>query len=310
MLRLSMLTLAVVAVVAWFPVHASMAQEQKTEKPAKPKRAARAGKAARGPQWHLSMQAYTFHKASFFEAIDRTKALGIKYIEAFPGQTLSKEEPNVKFDQNISPEVMAEVQKKLNDAGITLVNYGVVDLGKDEVSARKVFEFAKKMGIKTIVSEPQKGMFDTLDKLTKEYKIKVAIHNHPKPSPYWNPDFVLEAIKGHGKMIGSCADTGHWPRSGVNPLEALKKLDGHIISLHFKDLNALTKKDAEGDLHDVPWGTGKCDAKAMLEELKRQKFSGVFSIEYEWNWEHAMPEIEKCVTWFHATAKDLGVKND
>ncbi len=309
MWRLSMLMLAVMAAVAWLPVQLAPGQE-KAEKPARARRAERTGKnAGEGPQWHLAMQAYTYHKQTLFDAIDNTKALGIKYLEAFPGQKLSREKPDVRFDHNASQEVMDEVKKKLDDSGIRLVNYGVVDLGKDEASARKVFEFAKKMGIRTIVAEPDKGLFDALDKLTREYRIRVAIHNHPKPSKYWDPQVELDALKGHRRMIGSCADTGHWPRSGVNPLEALKKLSGRIVSLHFKDLNELKKRGDE-DLHDVPWGTGKCDAKAMLEELKKQGFAGVFSIEYEYNWDKANPEIEKCVKWFHATAKELGVTSD
>ena len=311
MLKVAMLTIAAMAAVTLFPMRANAAEE-KAAKPARAEKKAekKAGKdAAAGPTWRLAMQAYTYHQQTLFDAIDNTKALGIKYLEAFPGQKVSKDK-DAKFAPGCSPEVMDEVKKKLDDAGVKLVNFGVVDLGKDEASARKVFEFAKKMGIKTIVAEPDKGIFDILDKLTKEYRIRVAIHNHPKPSAYWDPQVELEALKGHSRMIGSCADTGHWPRSGVNPLEALKKLSGRIISLHFKDLNALNPKDAEGELHDVPWGTGKCDAKAMLEELKKQGFSGVFSIEYEYNWNKANPEIEKCVKWFHATAKELGVKSE
>lgn len=310
MLKVSVFVIAAMAIVAWLPMQVTAAQDEKAPKPAKAaqraeKKAERAAKrGANAPVWRLAMQAYTYHNQTLFDAIDNTKALNIKFLEAFPGQKISKD-IDVKFSPGISQADIDLVKKKLDDSGIKLVNYGVVDLGKDEASARKVFEFARKMGIKTIVAEPDKGLFDALDKLTKEYKIKVAIHNHPKPSHYWDPQVELDALKGHSKMIGSCADTGHWPRSGINPLDALKKLSGHIISLHFKDLNELSK-----DGHDVPWGTGKCDAKAMLEELKKQGFSGVFSIEYEYNWDKANPDIEKCVEWFHATAKDLGVKSE
>jgi len=261
--------------------------------------------AQKGPQWRLGMQAYTFHKFTFFEAVDKTHALGLKYIEAFPGQTLSKETGAVKFDHAMSKETMASVKAKLASTGITLVNYGVVNLGKDEASARKVFDFAKAMSIETIVAEPDPATFDMLDKLTKEYGIRVAIHNHPKPSKYWDPQAVLDAVKGRSDRIGACADTGHWPRSGINPVDALRKLDGRIVSLHFKDLNELNKRDA----HDVIWGTGKCDVRAMLAELKRQKFSGVFSIEYEHNWENSMPEIAECIKAFRTMARELGVQS-
>jgi len=157
------------------------------------------------------------------------------------------------------------------------------------------------MGIETLVSEPPAEAFDMLDKLCQEYKIKVAIHNHPKPSGYWNPDTVLKVCEGRSKWIGACADTGHWMRSGLNPLEVLKKLQGRIISLHLKDLKEFGKREA----HDVIWGTGVGDVKAMLAELDRQNFKGVFSIEYEHNWEKSLPEIRKSVAYFNKVAGEL-----
>jgi sugar phosphate isomerase/epimerase len=258
----------------------------------------------RGPQWKLAVQAYSFNRFTFFEAVDKAKALGLKYIEAYPGQVLSKEDKS-RFTPDASPEVREKVKAKLKEAGLTLVNYGVVDLGRDEKSARKVFDFAREMGVQTIVSEPDPALMDTLDKLTEEYQINVAIHNHPKPSRYWSPDTVLETLKGHSRRIGACADTGHWIRSDLDPLECLRKLEGRILSLHFKDLNEKSRK-----AHDVPWGAGVSNVKGLLAELKRQKFAGVFSIEYEHNWENSMPEIARCIEAFHKFAKELGVKTD
>jgi len=258
-------------------------------------------RAASQENWRLGMQAYTFNRFTFFEAVDKTKALGLGYIEAYPGQTLSKEKPDVKSDHNMSSETKAEIKRKLQDAGVKLVNYGVVSLPNSEAECRKVFNFAREMGIETIVSEPPEEAFDLIERLCKEYNIKVAIHNHPKPQHYWDPDQVLEVCKGRSKLIGACADTGHWMRSGVNPVEALKKLEGRIISLHLKDLNEFGNRDA----HDVIWGTGLADVKAVLAELSRQNFKGVFSIEYEHNWLNSMPEISGCVAFFRKVAAEL-----
>jgi sugar phosphate isomerase/epimerase len=247
--------------------------------------------------WQLGCQAYSFNHFTFYEAVEKTASLGLGYIEAYPGQKLSKDNsPPGNFDEGMSEAVQAQVKKKLAAAGVRLVNYGVVGMPGDEAGCRKVFDFAKKMGIETIVSEPDEQTFTLLDKLTEEYKINVAIHNHPKASHYWNPDIVLKACEGHSKRIGACADTGHWVRSGLGPLECLKKLQGRIISLHFKDLR---------DGHDVPWGTGASGARAMLAELRRQGFRGVFSIEYEYNWDNSMPEIAKCVEFFNTAAGEL-----
>lgn len=257
--------------------------------------------AAEATGWQVGCQAYSFNRFTFYEAIDKVKALNLHYIEAYPGQTLSKEKPDVKFDHNMAPELYQEVLDRLKAADVKLMNYGVVGLGTDEAEDRKVFDFAKKMGIETIVSEPPQEAFDLLDKLTEEYGINVALHNHPEPSRYWNPDTVLAACEGHSQRIGSCADTGHWLRSGVDPLEAVKKLEGRIISFHFKDLDESGNKKA----HDVPWSTGVANVRAILAELQRQGFKGVFSAEYEHNWENSVPDLALSVANFDAIAADL-----
>ena len=251
--------------------------------------------------WRLGCQAYSFNRFTFYEAVDKTASLGLKWIEAYPGQSLSKEKPDVKFDHTMSPEIREEVKAKLQDAGVTLVNYGVVGLSNDEAANRVVFDFAKDMGIETIVSEPPPEAFELIDRLCEEYDINMAIHNHPRPSRYWNPETVVKVCQGRSNRIGACADTGHWMRSGIEPLDALKMLEGRIISFHIKNLNAMNERRA----HDVPWGTGAGDMKAWLAEVKRQGVKGVFSIEYEHNWLNSVPEIAQCVTYFDKVAAEL-----
>ena len=46
--------------------------------------------------------------------------------------------------------------------------------------------------------------------------------------------------------------------------------------------------------------------KALLEEVHRQGFKGVFSIEYEHNWENSVPDMVECVAFFDKTAAELG----
>ena len=251
--------------------------------------------------WRLGCQAYSFNHYSFFEAVDKNASLGLHYIEMYPGQKMSNDKPDIRVGEGMTDDARKDVKKKLKDSGVKLVNYGVCGLPKDEGACRRTFDFAKDMGIETIVSEPPFDAFDTIDKLCEEYKINVAMHNHPEPSRYWNPDTVLKVCKGRTKRIGACADTGHWMRSGINPLDAVKKLEGRIISFHFKDLNKYGRQGA----HDVPWGTGKANVKAILTEVHRQGLKAVFSIEYEHNWTTSVPEIAQCVAYFDKVAAEL-----
>ena len=255
--------------------------------------------AAEAMGWHLAFQAYTFRAVTFAETMDRAAAMGVKYVEIYGGQKL-KAGSDVTTSAGMSDDDIAEMKKIAAAAGVKIVNYGVTGIGGDEAAARKTFDFARKVGLETLVSEEHEDKFPMLEKLAEEYKVNVALHNHPKPSYYWDADHVLKAVEGF-KHVGSDSDTGHWMRSGLVPLDCLKKLKGHIVSLHFKDLDKIG-----AGAHDVPWGTGAGDAKAMLQELKSQGFKGVFSIEYEiGSGQELVDNVSKCVLWFAQTAKAL-----
>lgn len=245
--------------------------------------------------WRLGCQAYSFNRFSFFEAVDKTASLGLHWIEAYPGQRLSPEMPDEKFSHDMPRSMRSMVKQKLAESGVRLAGYGVVRFGNDNRECTKVFEFARDMGIDTITAEPRPEAMDLVEKLCEEYGIRVAIHNHPEPSGYWHPEKVAQACGGRSRLIGACADTGHWMRSGVKPTEALRMLEGRVISLHLKDLNEFGRKDA----HDVVWGGGRADIHGILAELNRQDFSGLISIEYEHNWLDSLGEIRRCVEYFN-----------
>jgi sugar phosphate isomerase/epimerase len=242
----------------------------------------------------IGCQAYTFKSFTVFEAIEKTSLAGGKVIEFYPGQKLSKDEPNVKWDHNASPETIQKVKDCLAKYHVKAVNYGVVQIPKNEAEARQIFEFAKTMGLRAITTEAVDAL-DTIEKLVKEYDIMVGFHDHPKRANnpnyrMWDPNYVLSVLKDRDARIGACADTGHWVRSGLNPVECVRILKGHIISSHLKDLN-----EKSPNAHDVPYGTGVSDIPALLQELRDQHFAGNISLEYEHNWENSTPEVAQCI---------------
>lgn len=248
--------------------------------------------------WQLGAQAYTFNRFSFEEALDKIKSVGLKYVEAYPGQKLKPgSEANTHY--NMPAEIREQMKQLLDERGLVLLNYGVTG-GRDENEWRQLFEFAKAMGIQTINAEPNPSQLDYIDDMANEFGINVALHNHPFPSGYYHPDSVLKYIDGRSNKMGACADIGHWVRSGLDPVECLKKLEGRVLSFHFKDLNEKSK-----DAHDVPWGQGVCKVDEVLEEMKRQGFSGMFSVEYEHNWDNNVPEVQESVNYFHKVATSL-----
>ncbi len=245
--------------------------------------------------WKLGTQAWTFNRFTLFEAIEKTRSMGLDYIQAYPGQKVSPEIP-AGFGPDLSDEQRKAIKSKLAETNVQLVAFGVTAISGDQADARKLFAFAKEMGIGTIVSEPGEDQIDLIDKLCQEYEIKLAIHNHPNPSHYWNPDTVLKMCEGRSKWIGACTDVGHWVRSGLDPVDCLKKLQGRIHDVHIKEID---------DGHDVVWGTGQGRIKGILEELDRQSYQGTFAIEYEYNWDNNLPEIRESIAYFNSVACGL-----
>jgi sugar phosphate isomerase/epimerase len=248
--------------------------------------------------WQMAIHERTFQNFTLYEAMDKTAALGLKYMSLSAAVKLDG--PKAIATANLTDAQIAAIKKHLDEKGLKLVN-AYVPLPADEAACRKQFEFAKKMGIDILVGEPTTNALDTVEKLCKEYNIKVAIHDHPRGnSAYWNPEAVLAAIKGRGPLLGACADTGHWVRSGLDPVQCLKTLRGHVFVLHFKDL---AEKDRKS--HDVPWGTGVSDCKGMMEELKSQGFHGAFCVEYEYHYNDNLAEVAQCVKFFDKTCAEL-----
>jgi sugar phosphate isomerase/epimerase len=244
----------------------------------------------------MGCQAYTFNQFTAFEAIEKTAAAGGKTIEFYPGQTLSKEEPTLKVDHNASDETIEKIKAKLKKHKLLAVNYGVVGLPNNEAECRKVFDFAKKLGLRGVTSEPDPAAMDMIEKLVKEYDITMGIHNHPRQRnnpnyKVWDPEYVLSLVKNRDRRLGACADIGHFVRSGIKPVDALKILEGRVMSSHMKDLNQF----GEPHGHDVPFGTGVSDIPAVLDELKRQNFAGHISIEYEYNLENNVIDAAQCI---------------
>ncbi len=223
--------------------------------------------------WKFGIALWTFHTFNFPDALAKVDSAGVKYVEP---NTFHNTGPDFKDSLilQLSPAGLAKLRSLLDQKKITVGSVYIV--GDSTVTSwKKQFEIAKQLGATFVTAEPPLNMWDSVDSLAGAYNMKVAIHEHWKGvSRYWHPDSVLAAVKDHPNF-GACADLGHWPKSGINPLEAVKKLKGHIIGVHLKDIAAYN----DPKLKDVPVGTGVIDFPAIFQELKKQQFSGPIYLE-------------------------------
>lgn len=223
--------------------------------------------------WKFGIALWTFHTVDFPQSLDKVDSAGLKYIEP---NTFHKAGPELKDSiiGQLSPAGIEKLKSMIANKGLICESLYIV--GDSTLKSWvKQFDVAKQLGVKYVTTEPPLNMWDAIDSLAGAYGMKVAIHEHWKGfSHYWNPDTTLMALKGHPNF-GVCADLGHWPKSGIDPLDAVKKLSGHIIGIHLKDIAAYN----DPKLLDVPVGTGVVKFPEIFEELKKQNFNGYIYIE-------------------------------
>jgi sugar phosphate isomerase/epimerase len=223
--------------------------------------------------WKFGIALWTFHTVNFPQSLDKVDSAGLKYIEP---NTFHSAGPEFKDSilLKLSPSGIEKLKSLIAQKGLICESIYIV--GDSTIASwKKQFDIAKQFGVKYVTTEPPLNMWNSIDSLAGVYSIKVAIHEHWKGvSHYWSPDSVLAAIKDHPNF-GVCADLGHWPKSGIDPVEGVKKLNGHIIGIHFKDIAAFNNPA----LKDVPAGTGIVNFPAVFQELKKQNFKGYIYIE-------------------------------
>jgi sugar phosphate isomerase/epimerase len=251
--------------------------------------------------WTIGPQIYSFNRFTFEDAVKKVKETGASSFEQYTfGMTVSKDVQVKVGPDLLKPEnkdALKRVKDLLEKYQLKIHAVGVCG------SERADFDFAAEFRIPVLNAEPgSAGKVEAASKLADEYKINVGLHNHPKDSHYWNPQTVLDEIKNASPRVGACADTGHWLRSGLNPVECLQKLKGHIVAFHIKDL----KKTADGKLDaDCIFGKGEVGIADVLKEVAAQGFKGPFSIEYEAAWDNNVPQIKESVAFFENVAKEI-----
>ena len=241
---------------------------------------------------NVAVQTYTFNRFTLEETINKIKSLGLDGVECYPKQRLSDKFPGVLTNQYMTTEQKDYMKKLLKDANLKLVSFGVA-YANNEKEIDDLCKFLKEFDCKVVLTEAPEGLFQAWERVAGKYGITMAVHHHAQgKNNYWNPDYIFPIIKDF-KNIKMNPDTGHSSRAGVPPMYALKKYEGRISSIHFKDQKEYGNKKNQ----PVIFGTGALNTKAMLRELDRQGYNGFFVIEYEANYDNNLPEVKACVDY-------------
>jgi len=237
---------------------------------------------------------YTLRKLPLDAAIKAIQRVGLKYVSI----------KDFHLPLNSTAEQRRAVAQKFKEAGITPLSCGNITMQNTEANIRQAFEYARDTGLPTIVCSPHPDSMPILDKMVKEFNIKLAIHNHgPEDRRFPSPYDVWKAVERYDERIGLCIDVGHTARAKVDPAEAIIKCQARLYDLHFKDINS-----TEPNGSTVEAGRGVLDLKSVLRAVLKIKYSYLFSFEYEKDADDPIPGLAETIGYTKGLL--AGLSND
>jgi sugar phosphate isomerase/epimerase len=228
---------------------------------------ARASSTAATPQ--LGLQTWTCRNMNFEQVVAFATKHGITQLQFIAAQL----NPSAPAEENLRKKAVLE------KAGLHVYTFGVNATTLDKATNRKLFEFAKLMGIKLIIVEPKDfAQWENLEQLVKEYDIKLAIHNPGKGSVYGDPATVKKILAARDARIGVCLDVGWVTAAGFDAAAIFRDYGDRVFDIHFKDKKT-SVVDGKAVAVDTELGQGDSNYAGLFAEIKKSKWSGVLAIE-------------------------------
>ena len=218
--------------------------------------------------FNVAIAGYTFlaYNNNLDKVIDMMKAVGTKFISL----------KNFQLPYESTQQQVDEAIGKFTAAGVEVYGLGVIYL-KSQQEVDNAFSYAQMARVKIIIAAPAIELLPYVEKKAKEYKIRVAIHNHgPEDKLFPDIDSIYEKIKAMDPLMGICHDIGHTFRCGHDPAAMFSKYKNRIYDMHLKDVDEPVEKG-----QTVINGRGKMDFISLVKALDKAGYAGMCSLEYE-----------------------------
>lgn len=247
----------------------------------------------------VGVQTYSFRNFNLERALEQTRELGLRFVEFYNGHVPTKStEAQIKAVRNVCEKY-----------GVTPIAFGVERFTKDHEANRRLFDFARMLGVRYLSADPDPESFDSLDKLVADTGIAIAIHPHGPSGKqlhrWYSAEVILKAVRDHHRLIGTCLDTGHLIRAAQDPFN--EKLDpaAQVRVMGARNFGMHLKDHDNEKRTDVIFGRGVLDVASVLRALRAVKFAGYISIEYEANPANPTKDIAACLDVFKDAVRKL-----
>ena len=231
----------------------------------------------------IGMAGYTFKEFSVVQTIEMMNRIGVTNLSL----------KDFHMPLNSTAEKINAVINEFKSAGINIYTVGVIYM-KSEQAVDQAFEYAKMAGVKMIVGAPDYNLLPYVEKKIKTYDFKLAIHNHGPDNPLFpNATDIWNHIKELDPRMGICIDIGHTTRDGQDPSEDIIRYKSRIYDVHIKDVDKAAK---EGKTVEI--GRGIIDIPKVIQTLRKIKYSGKCSLEFEKDMKDPLAGIAESIGYF------------
>jgi len=244
--------------------------------------------------FRLAIAGYTFNKFKLEPTLEMLKKVDVHYLCI----------KDFHLPLKSTDEEIAAFQAKCKSFDVTGYGVGPIYMGSEE-EVNNAFAYAKRVGVKTVVGVPFKmvdkkrvsspELLQVVNRKVREYDMKYAIHNHGPDMPELFPtaESAIELIKDLDQRVGLCLDIGHQLRDGKDPVKAMLEFADRVHDIHIKNVTAATK---QGRAIEMP--RGAIDMPAFVRALRKVKYSGMCSLEFEKDMDNPIVGIAESIGYF------------
>ena len=209
--------------------------------------------------WKVGISSTVFRSRTFYESATLADALGLADIEGNSDQKVSPQ-LDKNLDYNLSPDDIAAVKERLDELRLKMPAYRIESIPSDDESSRKLFAFAKEMGVDTIITNKMPASLSAVDKLAGDNGVNVAIECQG------NPKSVMSAIGSLSSHVGVSVNFGDWLEQGIRPVDGLAVIKDRLMAVSLRDRSDLGLVG-----RDVQLGTGVADVQKFLYRVAQME---------------------------------------
>ncbi len=215
----------------------------------------------------IGVASYTLRKLNLPDCAKAIRKTGLHYVSI----------KDMHLALNSTTEQRKAAVAQFKEFGITPISCGVVSMKNEEASVRQAFEYARDCGMPTIVASPSVDSLPLVEKMVKEFDIRIAIHNHGPEDKLWpSPLDIMKGVANLDPRIGVCIDVGHTARAQVDPASAVLQCKDRLFDMHLKDIANTQPRG-----FPVEVGRGVLDIRSIMAALLKIQYKHHVGFEYE-----------------------------